>query len=129
MNMGAAAWAFKHTANQNFVSVKNGITDRTYTVPLSGKTKRTAPDMHKAVFAAVQRGKSRRAYKLSLIKFCRTHRAGLGFAGSAFGAGFGAAAAAAEAGIKCSKSPACKTGIDKKSITEPEQNNGNYDKN
>jgi len=84
------------------------------------KAVKAAFDVHKAVFAAVQRGKHCGTYHLPRTQFCRTDRAGLGISGSAFASGFKAFTAVTSA-AKPSKGR--DTYCKKKGIPKPEQEN------
>jgi len=94
MNMGAAAGAFKQAAYKDFVSSKDYDTNRALPFPAAVKAVNAAPDVHEAVFTAVQGGKGQGANQLPVLQFRGTYRAGLGIAGHAVTAGLGAAAAA-----------------------------------
>jgi len=54
MNVRPAALAFKKAANQDFVSFQDYSADRTDPVPVARKAVNAAPDVHKAILAAVQ---------------------------------------------------------------------------
>lgn len=69
MDVGAAARAFKETANKNFLSVQNNTADRAYPVPISAKAVNAAFYVHEAVFAAVYGRVGHGAYKFPVSEF------------------------------------------------------------
>jgi len=52
--MGAAAGTFEKAGNQNLVLVKDCPTNRADSVTIPAETVNAAPDVHEAVYAAVQ---------------------------------------------------------------------------
>jgi hypothetical protein len=84
VHMGTVAGALKKAGNENLVSFQDGSADRTNAFAAALQAVRAAPDVHEAVFTAVQRGKCRGTYHLTGPQFCRADRTGLRLAGGAF---------------------------------------------
>ena len=123
MNMGAAAPAFKQAGNEYFVSFKDNAADRAYPVPITPYAIEAAPYMHEPVFTAVQGRESDGADEFTIVKFGGAYGAGLGITGHAYAPGFTSSSS------KSYVSPGRDTYTYEKGITEPEQDDPDYNKN
>jgi len=125
MHVGAAAGAFKKTGNEYFISFKDNAADRANALAIAAYTIEAAAYMHETVLAAVQGRESHGADQFPIIKFGGAYGACLGITRHAYAVGLPFPAAPQKAGV-C---PGRNTHADEKRISEPEQNNSDYNKN
>jgi len=125
MDMRTAARPLKKPGNKDFIFFKNDTADRAYPVTVTVETVNTAADMHKPVFAAVQRGEGQGAYQFSFFQFGGTYGTGLGFSGYAFAPGFKAPVFP----VPAAPSVGRDANAEKEGITEPKQGCTHHYKN
>ena len=120
MDMGAAKGSLKEATHKNLIAFKYSLANWAQPVSPSVKAVNTAPDVHKAVFAAVQGGEREGADELSPVQFRGADGAGLGITGGTFRFGLLVAVFAKAEPLPFSSAKNRNTGAEEQRIAKPE---------